>query len=112
MGRSLPSFITTDSAWHTYHVLLEEGVRQMEEVESGRLLEFSRELLAIVSNQKDYSELATFVSVGLALQDEQHRQSVAPEVKRIVDALRSGSEPVAIPIGFPLSPLAGAVRSE
>src|ERR1039457_2841051 len=57
MGRSLPSFITTDSAWHTYHVLLEEGVRQMEEVESGRLLEFSRELLAIVSNQKDSSEL-------------------------------------------------------
>ena len=105
MGRSLPSFITTDSAWHTYHVLLEEGVRQMEEVESGRLLEFSRELLAIVSNQKDSSELGPFVSVGVALQDEQHRQSVAPEVKRIVDALRSGSEPVAIPIGFPLSPL-------
>src|ERR1039457_1397267 len=25
MWRSLPSFITTDSAWHTYHVLLEEG---------------------------------------------------------------------------------------
>src|ERR1017187_7766839 len=29
MGRSLPSFITADSAWHTYHVLLEEGVKEM-----------------------------------------------------------------------------------
>src|SRR5215831_20802794 len=34
MGESLPSFITTDSAWHTYHVLLEEGVKEMEEIES------------------------------------------------------------------------------
>src|ERR1035438_4764084 len=25
-ARLLPSFIPTDSAWHTYHVLLEEGV--------------------------------------------------------------------------------------
>ena len=38
LGESLPSFITTDSAWHTYHVLLEEGVKDMEEVESQRLL--------------------------------------------------------------------------
>lgn len=27
MGVSLPAFITTDSAWHTYHVMLEEGVK-------------------------------------------------------------------------------------
>jgi len=26
----LPKFITVDSAWHTYHVLLEDGVRQVE----------------------------------------------------------------------------------
>jgi len=25
LGQSLPSFITTDSAWNTYHVLFEEG---------------------------------------------------------------------------------------
>ena len=34
-GSVLPSFITTDSAWHTYHVLLEEGVK---EIRHGRLL--------------------------------------------------------------------------
>src|SRR5580765_2225112 len=44
MGESLPSFITTDSAWHTYHVLLEEGVKNMEEVQSQRLRRFSQRL--------------------------------------------------------------------
>ena len=28
IGGPLPKFITTDSAWHTCHVLLEEGVRR------------------------------------------------------------------------------------
>ena len=50
-GRSLPSFITPDSAWHTYHVLLEEGVRELEEIQSRRLLEFSRGLWATTRAQ-------------------------------------------------------------
>jgi hypothetical protein len=44
-GSSLPAFITTDSAWHTYHVLLQEGVKGMEEIQCPRLLAFSRRLL-------------------------------------------------------------------
>ena len=32
----LPKFITTDSAWHTYHVLLEDGVKRLEEIQAGR----------------------------------------------------------------------------
>ena len=105
MGQSLPSFITTDSAWHTYHVLLEEGVKGMEEIQSRRLLDFSRRLLAAASESKiGNSNLVVFASVGLALQDEHYRQSLPPEVKRIVDGLRIGSTPVETPVGFPLSP--------
>ncbi len=106
MGSSLPSFITTDSAWHTYHVLLEEGVKGMEEIQSRRLLDFSRRLLAAASDPKiGNSNLVLFASVGLALQDEHYRQSLRPEVKSIVDGLRTGSTPVEVPVGFPLSPL-------
>ena len=110
MGRSLPSFITTDSAWHTYHVLLEEGVKEMEEIQSRRLAKFSRALWTAAQEQASKApvgagELSWFASVGLALQDAQHRQSLAPEEKRVVDGLRTGSDPVAVPVGFPLSPL-------
>jgi hypothetical protein len=72
-GESVPSFITTDSAWHTYHVLLEEGVKEMEQVQAQRLLLFSRSLLAAVRKprvQTDAQDLHLFASVGLALQDE------------------------------------------
>src|SRR5438128_6869875 len=94
MGRSLPSFITTDSAWHTYHVLLEEGVKELEEIQSRRLLSFSRRLWMAARRQKAGSEahgLALFASVGFALQDENHRQSLALEEKRIMAGLRTGS---------------------
>ncbi|MGD0815573.1 MAG: DUF3160 domain-containing protein [Verrucomicrobiota bacterium] len=102
----LPSFITTDSAWDTYHFLLEEGVKEMEEDQSRRLLDFSRRLLTAVSDPKTgNSDLALFASVGLALQDEHSRQSLAPEAKCIVDGLRTGSAQIEAPIGFPLSPL-------
>ncbi len=108
MGESLPSFITTDSAWHTYHVLLEEGVKDMEGVQSQELLRFSRRLWAVAKGQKIYSnasELALFASVGLALQDEEHRKGLASDEERIVDGLRAGTAPVAVPIGFPLAPV-------
>jgi|GEM_PF-971854 len=105
MGRSLPSFITTDSAWHTYHVLLEEGVKQMEEVQAQRLHKFSRQLLSVVTERKVGPDLVLFASVGLALQDKAYRQSLTGEDKRIADALSAGTKPVAVPIGFSLSPL-------
>ena len=106
MGTSLPSFITTDSAWDTYHVLLEEGVKDMEQVQSKRLLDFSRRLLAAASDPNiGDSNLVLFASVGLALQDSPYRKSLAPETKCIVDGLRTGADQIEMPIGFPLSPL-------
>ena len=70
MGSALPSFITTDSAWHTYHVLLEEGVKNMEEIQSQRMLNFSRRLIAAARDSRNRdSDLVLFASVGLALQD-------------------------------------------
>lgn len=105
-GGSLPSFITTDSAWHTYHVLLEEGVKQMEEIQSGRLLDFSRRLLSAASDAKTgNSDLAMFAAVGLALQDEHYQSAPGSEARSVVEGLTNGSTPVRSPIGFPLSPL-------
>jgi len=106
MGSSLPSFITTDSAWHTYHVLLEEGVKNLEEIQSQKLTDFSRQLLAAAKDANSGSnDLILFAAVGLALQDEHFQQTLAPEAKRIVDALRNGTMPVAVPIGFELAPV-------
>lgn len=105
MGLFLPSFITTDSGWDTYHVLLEDGVQELEELQAQRLLKFSRELWAIVQSRNAGSNLLAFVSVGRALQDGQFRHSLPAADKRIVDGLLTGSEPVRVPIGFPLSPL-------
>ncbi len=105
MGGSLPSYITPDSAWHTYHVLLEEGVKSMEEIQSKRLRTFSQRLLASATNSSNSAgDLILFASVGLALQDEQFRQALAPAAKQIVEGLRKGSTPVVVPIGFELSP--------
>jgi hypothetical protein len=42
--------------------------------------------------------------VGLALQEEHHRQSLGGAEKRIVEGLRTGTGPVAVPLGFKLSP--------
>jgi len=41
----LPNFITEDSAWHAYHVMLEEGLRQLEEQQAGVLRRFSAQLV-------------------------------------------------------------------
>ena len=108
MGTSLPSFITTDSAWHTYHVLLEEGVKDLEELQCARLRDFSRRLLAAAGDPEtgtDRAELAQFAAIGLALQDAAYRQSLGAEERRIVDGLRAGTETVPVPIGFDLSPV-------
>lgn len=103
-GNSVPSFITTDSAWHTYHVLLEEGIKQIEQMQSRQLLDFSRRLLAAVNDSESgNADLALFASVGLALQDGKVRESLGPEAKVIVDGLRNGTGSINVPIGFPLS---------
>lgn len=108
-GQSLPAFITTDSAWHTYHILLEEGVKEMELVQAQRLRQFSRQLLAEINAQSNRlgpsaNDLSLLTSVGLALQDAAPRQSLNGEAGRLVEALRSGSGAIPMPVGFPLSP--------
>ena len=54
----VPFFVTTDSAWHTYHVLLEEGVREMEEAQAGNLKEFSTKLVAAALKLPGAKEIA------------------------------------------------------
>jgi len=107
-GEVLPAFITTDSAWHTYHVLLEEGVKEMDEIQAKRLASFSRGLMSAFKEPGHNvyaADLAWFPSIGLALQDEAHRHALYQREKQIVDGLRSGSGLVKLPIGFELSPL-------
>src|SRR5262249_22417415 len=90
--------------WDTYHVLLEEGVKEMETIQAQRLLKFSQQLLSAAREQRADNDLLLLASVGLALQDEQHRKTLNAEEKRIVNALRDGSGEVPVPIGFNLSP--------
>jgi Protein of unknown function (DUF3160) len=107
MGESLPSFITTDSG-HTYHVLLEEGVKDLEQVQSRRLADFSRRLWVAARREwtnSKYGDLQLFCSVGLALQDGAHRNSLGGNEKRIAEALRSDTSSIEMPIGFPLAPV-------
>ncbi|NUQ63000.1 MAG: DUF3160 domain-containing protein [Pirellulales bacterium] len=77
-GDPLPSFITVDSLWHTYHVLLEDGVRQVELTQAQFLRRFSERLYKLVAVRRDQPDrvdrdLATFAAVGLALQDPSPR---------------------------------------
>jgi len=107
IGGALPKFITTDSAWHTYYVLLEEGVMQLEEDQAKRLREFSRKLVAAAekrakAGKPGFDDLADFASVGLALQDASFRKTLPKEQAGIVGALTSGSGLVTVPVGFPL----------
>ncbi|MCS7337209.1 MAG: DUF3160 domain-containing protein, partial [Verrucomicrobiae bacterium] len=104
----LPVFITPDSAWHTYQVLLEEGVKQLEQVQARRLGEFSRQLLAklqarLASGEHEIKDLVWYVSIGLALQDRQYRESLAPPEKNLVETLEAGDGIVHGRVGFPLS---------
>lgn len=106
----LPAFVTPDSAWHTYHALLEEGVKEMERAQSLRLAEFSRLLLSAAEAQAtngapEFSAMAEYASLGLAFQDQGHRDSLAAGQKRLLESLLTGTTAVAAPIGFPLSPV-------
>ena len=112
IGSAIPKFITTDSAWHTYHVLMEEGVKQLEEAQAGRLREFSGKLVAAArqrakAGQAGYEQLAHYASVGLALQDPAYLKPLekeSPAAAAVVRALQSGVSLVQVPIGLPLMP--------
>jgi len=109
IGEGLPKFITTDSAWHTYHVLLEEGVRRLEEAQGARLASMSRALLAAIRKraaaEAGWKELADFVTVGLALQDDSTAKALAPnreDLAKAMRTIRAGSGMVEFSIGLPL----------
>jgi HEAT repeat protein len=104
---SMPVFITTDSAWHAYHVLLEEGMQELEMTQSRRLADFSRYLWTCANEQAksdgpDFSDLARFAAIGLALQDETFRNSLPDDQKRLAETLLAGKGEVRVEIGFPL----------
>jgi hypothetical protein len=71
---AMPTFITVDSAWHTYHVLLEEGVQQVELGQARLLQRFSERLHKMAAayngpSKAIYHDLAAFAAVGWAVQD-------------------------------------------
>ena len=107
LEESMPVFITTDSAWHAYHVLLEEGMHDLETAQSRRLAEFSRRLWSSASEQAksdaaNFSDLARFAAIGLAFQDETFRNSLPEEQKSVVETLFKGKGEARVEIGFPL----------
>ncbi len=104
----LPMFITADSAWHTYHVLLEEGVRSIEESQAGLLRDFSAALISAAlkrSKRADdpYADVARFAAVGLALQDKDAAAKLAAglETAEVVDRLENSRFPF-MPLFFSL----------
>ncbi|MBC8874310.1 MAG: DUF3160 domain-containing protein [Planctomycetes bacterium] len=111
----LPKFITVDSAWHTYHVLLEDGVRQVELSQAGILRKFSQRLHKLAVARKDqadsvYRDLATFAAVGIALQDHaavgQLPDDHQAAVQGVLAAIRVGGPPRQgiLFFGLPLMP--------
>jgi len=106
----LPVFITPDSAWHTYHFLLEQGLKEMERAQSERLAVFSRRLLTAASEQAsngvpEFRDLEHYASIGLAFQDATYAASLGAEQRGLVETLVVGTEPVQTSIGFALSPV-------
>jgi len=96
----LPPFVTEDSAWHTYHVILEEGVRQLEAGQARRLLGFSRRLTAAAwtaaggNAASPEADLARFAAVGCLLQEPGGREvpaALRAEAERCAAFLRQRS---------------------
>ena len=113
---ALPPFITTDSAWETYHVLLEEGVKQIEQYQAVRLKRFSRRLLDRATSlaahgQRDFARIAEYASIALALQDKKHAAMLPKTRKQLLSALKEGVGTVRGPVGFPLSAAAFRANS-
>jgi hypothetical protein len=107
LDESMPVYITPDSAWHAYHVLLEEGMLDLETAQSRRLTDYSRRLWSSANEQAksagaDFSDLARFAGIGLAFQDETFRNSLPDDQKRLVESLLAGKGEVKMNIGFPL----------
>ena len=113
-GPPMPKFITVDSAWHTYHVLLEESVQRLEEEQAVSLAAFSRELYgharAKIGTASDvYADLALFAAVAWALQDTtavaELDERDRPKVEEVLAVLRAGGSPQPVLFfGLPVMP--------
>ncbi len=109
-----PTFVTEDSVWHAYHVLLEDGVKELEERQTSVLRRFSARLLEAAqkkSRQRGdvYWDLAAFAAVGLVLQDAGAAASLPADLRSVVgeviQAIETGNEPVRVLFfGLPLAP--------
>jgi hypothetical protein len=93
-------FITVDSAWHTYHVLLEESVKQLEKDQAANLLAFSKKLHEKACELRKepadvYADLARFAAVAMVMQDAALLDSIGQEdkvlISGIVERLKQGS---------------------
>lgn len=112
----LPVLITADSAWHTYHFLLEQGVKELERSQSERLAAFSRRLVTETEEQAsngapEFRDLARYAAIGLALQDASYAARLDEGQKRLMESLVAGSGPVQTGIGFLLSPVTFRAQS-
>jgi hypothetical protein len=109
-------FITTDSAWETYHVLLEEGIKQIEQYQAVRLKQFSRRLLTLATKladegNADFDKIVQYASIALALQDKARAATLTGDQKHLLNALGRGEGTVRGPVGFPLSAAAFRANS-
>lgn len=110
----LSNYVTVDSAWHTYHVLLEEGIRQLEEQQAAVLRQFSTRLLEATRTRSRrsgdlYWDLAAFAAVGLVLQDSEAVSSFDSDLRRVASgitkAIETGSNPERVLFfGLPIAP--------
>lgn len=107
----MPVFITVDSAWHTYHVLLEEGVQQVEMGQARLLRRFSERLYEVAAGRKEpsklvYYDLAAFAAVGWAVQDSTCLKHLPADERAMLDrtleAMKTGGP--ALFFGLPLQP--------
>ena len=111
----IPKFITVDSAWHTYHVLLEDGVRQVEVGQAGLLRRFSERLYEIAATGRKEAggidhDLALLAAVGLALQEpawvEKFPEGDRATVGGVLAVILGGGPPTpgALFFDLPLTP--------
>lgn len=106
----LPFFITTDSAWHAYHVLLESALRHLENRQAEQLKIFLTSLHGSIQQHPDKDSkpmiaLRWVTEVGLGLLSTDHKEAspaFLPETMETIKQIQSGNGLCQGPIGFPV----------
>ena len=112
----LPVFITPDSAWQTFQVLFDNGLAQSETAQRRQLAQFSRRLGSAAREQaqidgQDFSVLASYADLGLALQDEDFAATLPDGKRKIIDTLLSGVGNVEPGLVFPCGRVPSGART-